>query len=90
MKCIYVFSIDHEIDQVLSLPGGSRPVHVAFQHTLLRIWAICPVPQDGETKWRVRVIPSGTEFDFDPSSYLGTVFGTSGTLAWHVFAEIVS
>ena len=88
MKAVYKYALVPG-DQIITMPAGSTPLHVAEQHGKLQLWVLVPV--DSMTKGvkrAVRVVGTGhAEIPDTLSSdaYVGTALCFDGHLALHVF-----
>lgn len=70
----------------ITMPGGSKVLHVAFQHRVLTLWAL--VEESAPTVIRrFAVVGTGhTALSPQQGSYVGTVL--DDPFVWHVFEEL--
>ena len=71
----------------ITLPLGSRILHVNAQDARLFLWARVPDADAPMRTMRLEVVGTGEEFSDDGRAYLGTVMMRELGLVWHVFAE---
>lgn len=76
--------------QNLSMPAGSRLLHVAEQDGSLCLWALVnPHPEVPKVEIKVAVVGTGHPVP-DEFDHLGTVLTFDGSLVWHVMVQTKS
>lgn len=90
MTALTVWKFDLELvtEQALRAPGPLRPLRVAVQHGVPRLWALV-APGEAEPVERTIVLV-GTGFaEVDPGDeYLGTLLLNGDNLVLHVFSRV--
>ena len=88
MRCVYKYPLELTDEQVVRLPEGARPLHVAPQGLTIMLWAM--VVPEAEAKPR-KVFIRGTGHELPRGAplapYVGTVHDAPRQLVWHVFVE---
>jgi len=84
MRTIWKFPLRAVAHQVVTLPGGGRPIHVGVQDETLCMWATVDTDAP-ELSIDVLICGTGSPVPEDAPPYIGTVHVS--TYVWHVFAE---
>lgn len=87
LRTVWKFPIPQEAQFEIALPGGGYPIHVAEQHDLPYLWAVC-TPGEPTSTFQCRVV--GTGYAEVPPldgrwEYCGTLMMLGGNLVLHVF-----
>lgn len=85
MIAVYKYTIQLTDEQMLNLPLGAEPLHIATQGDQLCLW--CRVHTDRPSRpRRVRIVETGHPVD-DASRYVGTFDIDNYLLVFHVFID---
>lgn len=84
-KVVHKYQILDQLPvQILSLPAGAVPLHLAFQFGFLCLW--CLVDSDAPMQERtVYIYNTGHSINPSDVTYVGTVQEEEGVYVWHVF-----
>lgn len=87
MKTIYKYHLVVGANQHITMPKGSRILHVHTQETVPTLWVECAEGDDGPVEDRVfHVIGTGGQVPEEPMTYLGTTHCNG--FVWHVYEGV--
>lgn len=69
------------------MPAGAKPIHVAEQHGMIRLWAIVEPDNPPEERGFI-VVGTGHEFDPAGLQLIGSLLTPGGTFVFHVFERV--
>lgn len=90
MKTIFKYAI-YPGHNDLSLPKGSDVLSALNQHDNIRLYALIPVGNSGDTEqWVINAVGTGfTNTEMQEARFIGSVGLYDGDLVYHVFARRV-
>lgn len=91
MQKIFKYTLSFEDEQVIDLPSGSKPIHVAYQGGNLRLWAEIFENHSRTETYIIKIIGTGHATNLSQFNYIGTVHQSNPTDlnlllgVWHVY-----
>jgi hypothetical protein len=82
-QAIYKYELLLLDSQQLSLPLGTKILHVNTQNDGIYLWALVNVKETRVVNRTFKVVATGQNNDFSSLTYIGTVHMTP--FVWHIF-----
>lgn len=86
MKAVWKFLLALQDFQVVEMPDGARPLHVAVQGGSIALWALVD-PKQPKTMRGFYLHGTGHPIGQEVGAHVGSVLMQGGALVWHVFEK---
>lgn len=83
MRVVWKFPLELKPHNDVLMPKGARVVHVASQHGVPCLWALCD-PNAAKVHRRFGIVATGMAFDEREARYVGTFMLQGGEFVGHV------